>query len=148
MSERLDIVPAKFFVHRHTYARWTFRFCQRQGIERLVQEQADPQIIGGGMAACGLMAHTLINRVVDHLPYYWKGLQTRATGRRRRVAQGTAIVQRAFQRLVGRGVPLLQAVTAKHAGHADRLAADATAGRVQRLDPRSAGTTARQTPFR
>ncbi len=70
ISERLDIVPAEFFVHRHIYGKWTCRCCQRQGIERLVQEPADPQIIDGGIAASGLVAHTLISRFVDHLPYY------------------------------------------------------------------------------
>jgi transposase len=70
ISERLDIVPAEFFVHRHIYGKWTCRSCQRKGIERLVQEPADPQIIDGGIAASGLVAHTLISRFVDHLPYY------------------------------------------------------------------------------
>ena len=70
VSERLDIVPAEFFVHRHIYGKWTCRCCQRQGIERLVQEPANPQIIDGGIAASGLVAHTLISRFVDHLPYY------------------------------------------------------------------------------
>jgi transposase len=70
ISERLDIVPAEFFVHRHIYGKWTCRCCQRQGIERLVQEPAGPQIIDGGIPACGFLAHTLISRFVDHLPYY------------------------------------------------------------------------------
>jgi transposase len=70
VSERLDIVPAEFFAHRHIYGKWACRCCQRQGIERLVQEPADPQIIDGGMPASGLVAHTLISRFVDHLPYY------------------------------------------------------------------------------
>jgi transposase len=70
ISERLDIVPAEFFVHRHIYGKWTCRCCQRQGIERLLQEPADPQIIDGGIPASGLVAHTLISRFVDHLPYY------------------------------------------------------------------------------
>jgi transposase len=70
VSERLDIVPAEFFVHRHIYGKWACRCCQRRGIERLVQEPADPQIIDGGIAASGLVAHTLISRFVDHLPYY------------------------------------------------------------------------------
>ena len=70
VSERLDIVPAEFFVHRHIYGKWTCRCCQRQGIERLVQEPADPQIIDGGIAASGFAAHILISRFVDHLPYY------------------------------------------------------------------------------
>ena len=70
VSEKLDIVPAEFFVHRHIYGKWTCRCCQRQGIERLVQEPADPQIIDGGIAASGFAAHILISRFVDHLPYY------------------------------------------------------------------------------
>ena len=70
VSERLDIVPAEFFVHRHIYGKWTCRCCQRQGIERLVQEPAELQIIDGGIAASGFAAHTLISRFVDHLPYY------------------------------------------------------------------------------
>jgi len=70
VSERLDIVPAEFFVHRHIYGKWTCRCCQRQGIERLVQEPAEPQIIDGGIAASGFAAHILISRFVDHLPYF------------------------------------------------------------------------------
>ena len=70
VSERLDIVPAEFFVHRHIYGKWTCRCCQRKGIERLVQEPADANLIDGGIAASGLVAHTLISRFVDHLPYY------------------------------------------------------------------------------
>ena len=70
ISERLDIVPAEFFVHRHIYGKWACRCCQRQGIERLVQEPAEPQIIDGGIPSSGLVAHTLISRFVDHLPYY------------------------------------------------------------------------------
>ena len=70
ISERLDIVPAEFFAHRHIYGKWACRCCQRLGLERLVQEPVDPQIIDGGIAASGLVAHTLISRFVDHLPYY------------------------------------------------------------------------------
>jgi hypothetical protein len=62
---KLDIVPAEFFVHRHVYGKWACRCCQR-----LVQEAAVPQIIDGGMPAAGLVAHALISRLVDHLPYY------------------------------------------------------------------------------
>jgi transposase len=65
VSERLDIVPAEFFVHRHIYGKWACRCC-----ERLVQQPAAPHIIDGGMPASGLLAHTLISRFVDHLPYY------------------------------------------------------------------------------
>ena len=65
ISEKLDIVPAEFFVHRHVYGKWACKCCQT-----LVQEAVAPQIIDGGMPASGLVAHTLISRFVDHLPYY------------------------------------------------------------------------------
>ncbi|MBS0449570.1 MAG: IS66 family transposase, partial [Proteobacteria bacterium] len=65
VSERLDIVPAEFFVHRHIYGKWACRCCQT-----LTQVPAVPEVIEGGIAASGLVAHTLISRFVDHLPYY------------------------------------------------------------------------------
>ena len=65
VSEKLDIIPAKFFVHRHIYGKWACKCCQQ-----LRQEPAEPEVVGGGIPAAGLVAHTLISRFVDHLPYY------------------------------------------------------------------------------
>jgi transposase len=65
VSEKLDIVPAEFFVHRHVYGKWACKCCQV-----LVQEPVAAAIIDGGVPASGLLAHTLISRFVDHLPYY------------------------------------------------------------------------------
>lgn len=65
VTERLDIVPAEFFVHRHIYGKWACRCCQV-----LRQAPAVPELIPGGIAASGLVAYTLISRFVDHLPYY------------------------------------------------------------------------------
>jgi transposase len=65
VSERLDIVPAEFFVHRHVYGKWACRCCQS-----LVQAPAVADIVDGGIAASGQLAHTLISRFADHLPYY------------------------------------------------------------------------------
>jgi len=65
VSEKLDIVPAQFFVHRHVHGKWACKCCQV-----LVQEPVPAQIIDGGVPASGLVAHTLISRFVDHLPYY------------------------------------------------------------------------------
>jgi transposase len=70
VSERLDIVPAEFFVHRHIRGKWVCRCCQRQGVDRLVQEPAEPQIIERGIPASGLVAYTLISRFADPVPYY------------------------------------------------------------------------------
>jgi transposase len=65
ISEKLDIVPAKFFVHRHIYGKWACKCCQQ-----IRQEPAEPDVVDGGIPAAGLVAHTLISRFVDHLPYY------------------------------------------------------------------------------
>ena len=64
ISEKLDIVPARFFVHRHIRGKWACKCCQA-----LVQEPVEPHIIDKGMPAEGLLAHTLVGRFVDHLPY-------------------------------------------------------------------------------
>jgi transposase len=65
VSEKLDIVPAQFFVHRHVRGKWACKCCQA-----LVQEPVEPHIIDKGMPAEGLLAHVLVNRFIDHLPYY------------------------------------------------------------------------------
>ena len=65
VSERLDIVPAEFFVQRHVRGKWACKCCQV-----LVQESEAPQIIDKGMPTSGLLAYTLVSRFVDHLPYY------------------------------------------------------------------------------
>jgi transposase len=65
VTERLDVVPAEFFVHRHVYGKWACRCCQT-----LTQEPAAPEVIEGGVPASGLLAHLLISRFADHLPYY------------------------------------------------------------------------------
>jgi transposase len=70
VSEKLDIIPAQFFVHRHIYGKWACRCCQKTGEGRLVQEPAEPDVVDGGIPASGLVAHTLISRFADHLPYY------------------------------------------------------------------------------
>jgi len=62
---RDDIVPAEFFVHRHIRGKWACKCCQT-----LAQEPVEPQVIDKGMPAAGLVAHTLVSRFVDHIPYY------------------------------------------------------------------------------
>ena len=65
VSERLDIVPAEFIVHRHVRGKWVCRCCQT-----LVQEPVAPQVVDKGQPTAGLVAHTLVSRFVDHVPYY------------------------------------------------------------------------------
>ena len=65
ISERLDVIPAEFFVQRQIRGKWACKCCQL-----LVQEPAAPQVIENGIASAGLAAHVLVNRFVDHIPYY------------------------------------------------------------------------------
>ena len=65
VSERLDVIPAEFIVHRHVRGKWAFRCCQT-----LVQEPVAPQVVDKGQPTAGLVAHTLVARFVDHLPHY------------------------------------------------------------------------------
>jgi len=65
ISERLDIVPAQFFVQRQIRGKWACRCCQL-----LVQEPAAAQVFDNALPTPGLQAHTVISRFVDHIPYY------------------------------------------------------------------------------
>ena len=65
VSERLDIIPAQFFVHRHIRGKWACKCCQT-----MVQEPVEPHVIDKGMPTAGLVAHTTVSRFVDHIPYY------------------------------------------------------------------------------
>jgi transposase len=65
ISERLDIVPAKFFVQRQIRGKWACKCCQL-----LVQEPAAPQVFDNALPTPGLQAHTVVSRFVDHIPYY------------------------------------------------------------------------------
>ena len=65
VSERLDIIPAQFFVQRQIRGKWACRCCQL-----LVQEPAGPQVFDNALPTPGLQAHTVVSRFVDHIPYY------------------------------------------------------------------------------
>lgn len=65
ISERLDIVPAKFFVQRQIRGKWACKCCQL-----LVQEPAAPQVFDNALPTPGLQAYVAVSRFVDHIPYY------------------------------------------------------------------------------
>jgi transposase len=65
VSERLDIIPAQFFVQRQIRGKWACACCQL-----LRQEPAAAQVFDNALPTPGLQAHTVISRFVDHLPYY------------------------------------------------------------------------------
>ena len=65
ISERLDIVPAQFFVQRQIRGKWACRCCQL-----MVQEPAVAQVFDNALPTPGLQAHTVVSRFCDHMPYY------------------------------------------------------------------------------
>jgi len=65
VSEKLDIVPAEFFVHRHVRGKWACKCCNA-----LKQEPVAPSIVDKGIPAPGLVAYTMVSRFADHIPYY------------------------------------------------------------------------------
>jgi len=65
ISERLDIIPAKFFVQRQIRGKWACKCCQL-----LLQEPAAAQVFDNALPTPGLQAHVAVSRYVDHIPYY------------------------------------------------------------------------------
>ena len=65
ISEQLDIVPAKFFVRRHIRPKYCCRACQSIHTAGLPAQPIDKAI-----AAPGLLAHVLVSKFADHLPFY------------------------------------------------------------------------------
>ncbi len=65
ISEQLDVVPAKFFVHRHIRPQYACRNC-----ETITAAPVAAAVIDGGMAAPGLLAWIAVSKYLDHLPLY------------------------------------------------------------------------------
>lgn len=65
VTEKLDVEPARFFVHRHIRPQYACRSC-----ETITAEPVPPAVIDGGMAAPGLLAWVMTNKYQNHLPLY------------------------------------------------------------------------------
>jgi transposase len=65
ISEKLDLIPMKFFVRRDVYPQYACRAC-----ETIIAAPVAPAIIDRGVAAPGLLAQVIIGKYVDHLPLY------------------------------------------------------------------------------
>ena len=65
VSEKLDCVPAQFFVHRHIRGKYACACCQT-----IMAAPMPAQIIDKGVPAPGLLAQVIIAKHDDHLPLY------------------------------------------------------------------------------
>ncbi|BCO08952.1 transposase [Desulfolithobacter dissulfuricans] len=72
VSEQLDIVPARVQVIRHIRPKYACRNCEGVQDEGPTVKVAPPpaQIIPKSIATAGLLAHILVAKFVDHLPFY------------------------------------------------------------------------------
>jgi transposase len=72
VSEKLDYIPAKLQVIRHIRYKYACKSCE--GVESemgTVKTAAPPaQIIPKGIATAGLLAHILVSKFCDALPFY------------------------------------------------------------------------------
>jgi len=65
VSEKLDYAPGVFTVERHVRGKWVCASC-----ETLVQAPVAAHVIDKGIPTCGLLAHVMIAKFIDHLPLY------------------------------------------------------------------------------
>ncbi|MBL8398717.1 MAG: IS66 family transposase [Candidatus Accumulibacter sp.] len=65
VTEKLNLVPAEFFVERHLYPKYACRPC-----ETITAAPAVASVIDGGLAAPALLAWVMVSKYADHLPLY------------------------------------------------------------------------------
>jgi transposase len=66
VSEQLDYHPASLFIRQHARAKYACTQCQ----ESVVLAPMPQQPIEKGLPGPGLMAHVIVNKFDDHLPWY------------------------------------------------------------------------------
>ncbi len=66
VSERLDIVPARFRVIVTRRPKYTCRSCEGG----IVQSPAPAHLIPGGMPTETSVAHVIVSKYADHVPLY------------------------------------------------------------------------------
>lgn len=65
ITEKLDVEPTRFFVHRHIRPQYACRPC-----ETIAATPIPPAVIDGGMAAVGLLVWVVTGKYLDHLLLY------------------------------------------------------------------------------
>ncbi len=73
VSERLDYTPGSFTVERHVRGKWACAKCRT-----LTQAPVPAEIIDKGLPTSGLLAHVLVAKHSDHLPFTARKLSSSA----------------------------------------------------------------------
>ena len=72
-SEQLDYVPAKLQVLRHVRLKYACKTCESNGnaeASSIVCAAVPPQLIPKGLPSAGLLAHVIVAKYVDALPFH------------------------------------------------------------------------------
>ena len=73
VSERLQVIPEQIWVERHIRPKYACKNCEGSGDEEKPAVRvapAEPSMIPGSITTPGLLAFILVNKFVDHLPFY------------------------------------------------------------------------------
>lgn len=73
VSERIQVIPEQIWVERHVRPKYACKNCEGSGDEEKPPVRiapAEPSMIPGSIVTPGLLAFILVNKFVDHLPYY------------------------------------------------------------------------------
>ena len=72
-SERVAVIPEQIWVERHIRPKYACKYCEGSGDEEKPAVRiapAAPSILPGSIVTPGLLAFILVNKFVDHLPFY------------------------------------------------------------------------------
>ena len=72
-SERVQVIPEQIWVERHVRPKYACHVCEGSGDEEKAAVRvapAPPSMIPGSITTAGLLAFILVNKFVDHLPFY------------------------------------------------------------------------------
>ena len=73
VSERMQVIPAQMYAERHIRPKYACRHCEGSGDEEKPAVRvapSPPSILPGSIVTPGLLAFILMNKFVDHLPFY------------------------------------------------------------------------------
>jgi len=73
VSERLQVIPERMYVERHIRPKYACKHCEGSGDEERPAVRiapVPPSVIPGSIVTPGLLAFILVNKFVDHLPFY------------------------------------------------------------------------------
>lgn len=130
VTEKLNIVPAQFFVDRHIYPKYACRACQT-----VTAAPTLASVIDGGLAAPALLAWVTVSKYTDHLPLYRVEQQAARSGvplARSTLADWIGRLGVALEPLADRLADLLRAGEVLHADETPVKQLDPGKGKTKR----------------